>query len=902
MTGGGASGGSTDDFFRKLPVARQHFFAEPYDLLLDFLLGQEALIALPDEPFRIDVFHHRVHLAADIVAVAGIGEFHPLQALDRDFLGRQHHFAAGVALLVGRFAPCFRKAEVMKYFGERDTGHPAPGKLAGALLVFGHIDAVQYADSFAQFQLAARRARLFTIGFDESAHHGGMGNQDGRNDLLARAPSHRLLADRKGLEQGRMRPLIGLGHHVDLLDTAQFVHLAGKAVLARPLMRQPRRALLRMGKFVVLPLEAERFVAPRQLEELINLLEGFAIDAVGFALVAAGRGDVNQLRHLVEPSRLIPARETDEGAAPGQLIEPRDFQRQPQRVPSRQHVSNRTDLDALGVIDHMLGQHRQAAHLDPFAVQVMFGEADRVEAHVLRDLRQFDDFIDHLLPFFRMVCDRAQLFAFFQSRGQGGQEKVHELHWNLLQKSPVRRTLPRFPLKRKCRLDHARRQRRIDNVRARVCARFALTEPRSDLMHDLVIRNGKIVDGSGQPAFNGDIAIDAGKITSAGGKAGPARREIDASGLLVTPGWVDIHTHYDGQVSWDPYLSPSSWHGVTTVVMGNCGVGFAPVRPGEQQFLIELMEGVEDIPGETLAKGMSWNWHSFGDYLDALSSMKRAIDVGAQVAHGAVRAYVMGERGAHNEPATEEDIARMAAIVREAMRAGAVGFSTSRTLGHRAKNGEVVPGTYAAEDELFGLGRALGQAGHGVFEMASDLTGPDRSMDWMARLSKETGRPVSFIPVHLARNNMIDGRELLAEIRRLNREGAHLVPQVAARPPSLLMSLRGTAHPLIMHPTYRSMDNLPFAEKLARLRDPQVKARILAEGAELKLGPNAEMLTRRFDNFFQLGDPPDYEPAAEMSIAARARREGKTPEELTYDILLERDGTEFIYAPITMPL
>jgi N-acyl-D-amino-acid deacylase len=421
-------------------------------------------------------------------------------------------------------------------------------------------------------------------------------------------------------------------------------------------------------------------------------------------------------------------------------------------------------------------------------------------------------------------------------------------------------------------------------------------------MHDLVIRNGKIVDGSGKPAFNGDIAIDAGKITSAGGKAGPARREIDASGLLVTPGWVDIHTHYDGQVSWDPYLSPSSWHGVTTVVMGNCGVGFAPVKPGEQQFLIELMEGVEDIPGETLAKGMSWNWHSFGDYLDALSSMKRAIDVGAQVAHGAVRAYVMGERGAHNQPATEEDIARMAAIVREAMRAGAVGFSTSRTLGHRAKNGEVVPGTYAAEDELFGLGRALGQAGHGVFEMASDLTGPDRSMDWMARLSKETGRPLSFIPVHLARNNMIDGRELLAEIHRLNREGAHLVPQVAARPPSLLMSLRGTAHPLIMHPTYRSMDNLPFAEKLARLRDPQVKARILAEGAELKLGPNAEMLTRRFDNFFQLGDPPDYEPGPEMSIAARARREGKTPEELTYDILLERDGTEFIYAPISMPL
>jgi N-acyl-D-amino-acid deacylase len=372
--------------------------------------------------------------------------------------------------------------------------------------------------------------------------------------------------------------------------------------------------------------------------------------------------------------------------------------------------------------------------------------------------------------------------------------------------------------------------------------------------------------------------------------------------LLVTPGWVDIHTHYDGQVAWDPYLSPSSWHGVTTVVMGNCGVGFAPVKPGAQDFLIGLMEGVEDIPGESLAKGMAWNWESFGNYLDALAAIKRTIDVAAQVAHGPVRAYVMGERGAHNEPATEEDIARMAKIVRESMRAGAVGFSTSRTLGHRAKNGEVVPGTYAAEDELLGIGRTLGQLGYGVFEMASDLTGPDRSMEWMARLSKETGRPISFIPVHLARHNMIDGRELLAEIRRLNREGARLVPQVAARPPSLLMSLRGTAHPLIMHPTYRSMDNLPFEEKLARLRDPQVRARILAEGRELQLGPNAEMLTRRFDNFFQLGDPPDYEPSAEMSIEARARREGKTPEELTYDILLERNGTEFIYTPISMPL
>ncbi len=390
-------------------------------------------------------------------------------------------------------------------------------------------------------------------------------------------------------------------------------------------------------------------------------------------------------------------------------------------------------------------------------------------------------------------------------------------------------------------------------------------------MHDLVIRNGKIVDGSGKPAFTGDIAVDAGTITAVGDKAGAAKREIDAAGLLVAPGWVDIHTHYDGQVAWDPYLSPSSWHGVTTIVMGNCGVGFAPVQPGKEDFLIGLMEGVEDIPGETLAKGISWQWESFAEYIDALAAMKRAIDVGAQVPHGAVRAYVMGERGAHNEVATADDIARMAAVVRDALRAGALGFSTSRTIGHRAKNGELVPGTYANEDELLGIGRTLGEVGHGVFEMATDMTGADASMEWMVKLSKETGRPVSFIPVHLTSEPMIDGRELLERIRRFNREGAHLVPQVAARPTSLLMGLRGSMHPFMTHPTYRSLANLSFEEKLARMRDPQVRAKILSEEPKMK------GMLDRFDDYFQLGDPPDYEPPREMSLAARARREGKSP-------------------------
>ena len=263
-------------------------------------------------------------------------------------------------------------------------------------------------------------------------------------------------------------------------------------------------------------------------------------------------------------------------------------------------------------------------------------------------------------------------------------------------------------------------------------------------MHDLVIRGGTIVDGSGAPARSGDVAIDGDRVTQAEGSAGAARREIDADGLLVTPGWVDIHTHYDGQVTWDPYLTPSSWHGVTSVVMGNCGVGFAPARPDRHEWLIGLMEGVEDIPGTALAEGIRWEWETFPEYLDAVERMPRALDVGAQVPHGAVRAYVMGERGAKNEPPTPEDIEQMAAIVREGIQAGALGFTTSRTLLHRAVDGEPVPGTFASEDEVLGIGRVLGELGRGVFEMASDLAPEDRELAWVHQLARETGRPVTF--------------------------------------------------------------------------------------------------------------------------------------------------------------
>jgi N-acyl-D-amino-acid deacylase len=414
-------------------------------------------------------------------------------------------------------------------------------------------------------------------------------------------------------------------------------------------------------------------------------------------------------------------------------------------------------------------------------------------------------------------------------------------------------------------------------------------------MHDLVIRNGKIVDGTGQPSFIGDVAIDGGKITSVGPKAGAARREIDATGLLVTPGFVDIHTHYDGQVTWDPYLTPSSWHGVTTLVMGNCGVGFAPVAPGKEEFLIGLMEGVEDIPGTALAEGIKWNWESFPEYMNAVEKMKRAVDVGVQVPHGSVRAYVMGERGAHNEAATPEDIEKMAAVVRDGIKAGALGFTTSRTMLHRAKNKELVPGTFASEDELLGIGRALGQAGHGVFEMASDMVGPDATMEWMVKLSAETGLPITFAMAQTDKDPN-SYRKMMARVKELNAHGAHLAPQISARPTGLLMGLESSLHPFITHPTYKTIAHLPIDERVAKMREPAIRAQLLAEEPSVHDKATRFMVTN-FTKFFPLGDPPDYEPTRESSVAARAEKMGVSPAELTYDLLLERNGRELLYMP-----
>jgi N-acyl-D-aspartate/D-glutamate deacylase len=359
---------------------------------------------------------------------------------------------------------------------------------------------------------------------------------------------------------------------------------------------------------------------------------------------------------------------------------------------------------------------------------------------------------------------------------------------------------------------------------------------------------------------------------------------------------VDIHTHYDGQVTWDPWLSPSSWHGVTSLVMGNCGVGFAPARPARRDWLIGLMEGVEDIPGSALAEGIRWEWESFPEYLDALERTPRVLDVAAQVPHGALRAYVMDERGARNQPATPEDVERMAGLLREGLAAGALGFSTSRTLLHRAKDGEPVPGTFAHADELLGLGRALADAGHGVFELASDLAPEEPELDWMVRLAEATGRPVSFA---LLQNDRDPGqwRRLLEATERAVARGARLVPQVAGRPTGLLLGLESSFHPFALQPSYRPLASLPRPERVARLRDPDLRRRILEEQPEVEL-PITAFIRSSFQRLFPLGDPPDYEPPPERSVRALAERSGRDPREVAYDLLLEDEGRALLYFPL----
>ncbi|MEY2958626.1 MAG: hypothetical protein RLZZ01_1194 [Actinomycetota bacterium] len=415
--------------------------------------------------------------------------------------------------------------------------------------------------------------------------------------------------------------------------------------------------------------------------------------------------------------------------------------------------------------------------------------------------------------------------------------------------------------------------------------------------HDLVIRNGTVVDGTGAPRRIADVAVSAGRITRVEpGLEGRGRREIDADGLLVTPGFVDIHTHYDGQATWDSALAPSSWHGVTTAVMGNCGVGFAPVHVHDRERLIQLMEGVEDIPGTALHEGLAWDWASFPQYLDALDRRPRDIDLGAQVPHGALRLHVMGERGATQQPATPDDIADMARLAGEAIEAGALGFSTSRTLNHRTSLGEPTPTLQAEADELIGIARALGAAGTGVLQVVSDFIDLEGEIDLFRRMASESGRPIS-VSIAQGPRTPDDWRTELDAFAAATAAGVTMRGQVAARAVGLVLGLEATLHPFLFSPAYVDIAGLPLGERVAHLRHPDVR-RAVIDGARVEDRLLGSRAIHRFGFMFRLGDPPNYEPDPSESVAAEATRRGCDPIEVAYDWLLERDGTALLYQPV----
>ena len=418
-------------------------------------------------------------------------------------------------------------------------------------------------------------------------------------------------------------------------------------------------------------------------------------------------------------------------------------------------------------------------------------------------------------------------------------------------------------------------------------------------MFDLVIRGARIVDGSGAPAFDGDVAVQDGRIAEVGGRLGAARRDIQADGALLTPGWVDVHTHYDGQATWDPYLSPSSHHGVTTAVMGNCGVGFAPVQPERRDWLISVMEGVEDIPGTVLSEGIEWDWETFPQYLDALERRPHAVDVGAQIPHSALRTYVMGERGLTHDEATPDDIHRMIELVREGLRAGALGFSTSRTLIHKYQGRKYPPGTFASPDEILGIAGALGEVGHGVFQMTSNHSQMEGELPWLTEVARRNRLPVAFALVQTDQTPDT-WKRLLAALDETHRQGIPLYGAVSGRPASILMTWKGSMHPFMAHPLWPSLAALPWPERLARLRDPAVRAQ-LTDAQALEAGGRHDSrtayLTQSFHKMFALGADPDYEPPPEASVAAIAAREGRAPLEVVYDMLMAQDGEAVVYFP-----
>ncbi len=424
--------------------------------------------------------------------------------------------------------------------------------------------------------------------------------------------------------------------------------------------------------------------------------------------------------------------------------------------------------------------------------------------------------------------------------------------------------------------------------------------------YDLIIRGGTIVDGTGADAFTGDVAVKDGVIVAVGDVSGEAAREIDASGKVVAPGFVDIHTHYDGQATWDQEMAPSSWHGVTTVVMGNCGVGFAPAKPDRHEWLISLMEGVEDIPGTALAEGITWDWETFPEYLDALEKLPRTVDIGTHVPHGAVRAYVLGDREQPGAVPTGDDIEKMSAIVEEGVRAGALGFSTSRTVLHKSVDGELVPGTTATPEELVAIGHAMGRAqkagGHAVFEMASDLQREWNEFDWMGKLSREAGIPVTFAALQSIAKDL-DLDEQIATMRAENDNGANIVAQIALRGNGIIMAWQGTVHPFVYRPSWQAIAELPWEEQKAKLLDPAFKAQLLSEANDYSDAPQdiiqvVMVITQGWALQYEMDPDFDYEPDASASVNARAQTAGVDPQEYAYDMLCREDGNGFIYLPI----
>jgi N-acyl-D-amino-acid deacylase len=416
---------------------------------------------------------------------------------------------------------------------------------------------------------------------------------------------------------------------------------------------------------------------------------------------------------------------------------------------------------------------------------------------------------------------------------------------------------------------------------------------------DLVVRNGTVIDGTGAEPREADVAVQDGRIVAIGPVVGAGREEIDAKGMAVTPGFVDIHTHYDGQVTWDDRFTPSSGHGVTTVLMGNCGVGFAPCRPQDRDTLIKVMEGVEDIPEIVMREGVPWNWQSFPEYLDALAARRCDIDFATQVPHAPLRVFVMGQRGVDREPATAADMAAMAALVEEGLAAGALGFSTSRSLFHRTSEGALTPTITAAEEELAAIARGMGRAGKGVIQLLDDFADSDddgsTEFAMLRRLVEISGRPLSFTLLDIS---LYPGRwkTLLREVDRANRDGLPIRGQVAARPVALMYGLELSFHPFSTCPSYAEVADLPLDQKLARLRDPALRAKLLAEQPTYR-NPQLLAFMRSVDNMYVLGDPPNYTPPAETRLDARAAKLGVAPLDLAYDLLVSGDGRTILFHP-----